>query len=77
VYGISRNTRAWYDNSNAFRLGYRPQDDSEVHAAAVLAREKPSDDVIAETHQGGSFCTAEDVPNPAAPRKPANTGRRK
>ncbi|HET9492451.1 MAG TPA: NAD(P)-dependent oxidoreductase [Methylomirabilota bacterium] len=77
VYGISRNTRAWYDNSNAFRLGYRPQDDSEVHAAAVLAREKPSDDVIAETHQGGSFCTAEDVPNPAAPRKPANKGRRK
>jgi uronate dehydrogenase len=77
VYGISRNTRAWYDNSNAFRLGYRPQDDSEVHAAAVLAREKPSDDVIAETHQGGSFCTAEDVPNPAAPKKPTSKGRRK
>jgi uronate dehydrogenase len=77
VYGISRNTRAWYDNSNAFRLGYRPQDDSEVHATAVLAREKPSDDVIAEAHQGGSFCTAEDVPNPAARERPANKGRRK
>jgi uronate dehydrogenase len=77
VYGISRNTRAWYDNANAFRLGYQPQDDSEVHAAAVLAREKPSDDVIAETHQGGSFCTAEDVPNPAAPKKLTNKGRRK
>jgi uronate dehydrogenase len=76
VYGISRNTRAWYDNSNAFRLGYRPQDDSEVHATAVLAREKPSDDVIAETHQGGSFCTAEDVPNPGAPNKPTNKGRK-
>jgi hypothetical protein len=25
--------------------------------------------VIAETHQGGIFCTAEDVPNPAAPKK--------
>ncbi len=66
VYGISRNKRAWYDNSNAFRLGYQPQDDSEIHAAAVLAREKPSDDAIAEAHQGGTFCTAEDVPNPAA-----------
>jgi uronate dehydrogenase len=69
VYGISGNQRAWYDNSNAFRLGYKPQDDSEKHAAEVLAREKPATDKIAETHQGGIFCTAEDVPNPAAPKK--------
>jgi uronate dehydrogenase len=77
VYGISRNTRAWYDNSNAFRLGYQPQDDSEVYAAEVLAREKPSGDVIAEAHQGGIFCTAEAVPNPAAPKNPAKKPRRK
>jgi uronate dehydrogenase len=76
VYGISKNTRAWYDNSNAFRLGYRPQDDSEVFAEEILAREKPSDDVIAETHQGGIFCTAEEVPNPAA-AKPAKKPERK
>ena len=38
VYGISGNRRAWYDNANAFRLGYRPQDDSELFAAEVLAR---------------------------------------
>jgi len=69
VYGISGNQRAWYDNSNAFRLGYKPQDDSEGHAHDVLAREKPSTDKIAETYQGGMFCTAEDVPNPAAPKK--------
>jgi uronate dehydrogenase len=73
VYGISGNQRAWYDNSNATRLGYRPQDDSEVYAQSVLAREKPSGDAIAEAHQGGVFCTAEEVPNPAAPRK----GKRK
>jgi uronate dehydrogenase len=73
VYGISGNQRAWYDNSNAVRLGYRPQDDSEVYAEEILQKEKPSDDVIAETHQGGIFCTAEDVPNPAAPKK----GRKK
>ena len=24
VYGVSDNHRAWYDNSNAYRLGYRP-----------------------------------------------------
>jgi uronate dehydrogenase len=73
VYGISANKRAWYDNANAYRLGYRPQDDSESYAEEVLAREKPSGDLIAETHQGGVFCTAEEVPNPAAPKK----GKRK
>ena len=77
VYGISGNKRAWYDNSNAKRLGYQPQDDSEVHAQEVLAREKPSNDEIAETHQGGIFCTAEEVPNPAAPKKPVKKAKRK
>jgi uronate dehydrogenase len=77
VYGISRNKRAWYDNSNAFRLGYQPQDDSEIYVAEVLAREQPSGDAIAEAHQGGVFCTAEEVPNPAAPKKPAKKGKRK
>jgi uronate dehydrogenase len=69
VYGISGNKRAWYDNSNAVRLGYRPQDDSESFAEEILKKEKPSADAIAEAHQGGIFCSAEDVPNPAAPKK--------
>jgi uronate dehydrogenase len=73
VYGISGNKRAWYDNSNARRLGYRPQDDSEAFAEEILQRERPSRDAIAEAHQGGVFCTAEEVPNPAAPKK----GKRK
>ena len=33
VYGASENDRSWYDNANAYRLGYRPQDDSEPYAA--------------------------------------------
>jgi len=65
VYGISKNTRAWYDNSNAFRLGYQPQDDSEKWAAEILAKEQPGGDPVAEAHQGGVFCVAEDIPNPA------------
>jgi uronate dehydrogenase len=69
VYGISKNKRAWYDNANAFRLGYRPQDDSEIYAEEILRNEKPSSDTIAETHQGGVFCSVEEVPNPAAPAK--------
>jgi uronate dehydrogenase len=74
VYGISANTRAWYDNSNAARLGYRPQDDSEPYAAEVLAREPPPDPA-AERWQGGVFAVAEALPNPAAPT--TKTRRRK
>jgi uronate dehydrogenase len=69
VYGISGNKRAWYDNSNAYRLGYKPQDDSEVFVQEILQKERPGGDVIAEAHQGGIFCSAEEVPNPAAPKK--------
>lgn len=68
VYGISGNKRAWYDNANAARLGYRPQDDSEPYAAEILAKERPGDPRV-ETYQGGVFVVAEDVPNPAAPKK--------
>ena len=77
VYGISGNKRAWYDNANAKRLGYQPQDDSEIYAAEVLANEKPSGDTIAETHQGGVFCSAEEVPNPAAPERTAKARKKK
>ena len=59
VYGVSGNQRSWYDNSNAERLGYRPQDDAEAYAGAVLAKEKPGSDPRAETFQGGSFVLAE------------------
>src|SRR2546423_5135782 len=67
VYGISGNTRSWYNNSNAVRLGYRPHDDSESFAQEVLAKEKPGDP-RAEMYQGGTFVHMENVPNPAAPK---------
>jgi uronate dehydrogenase len=65
VYGVSGNARSWYDNSNAARLGYRPQDDSEVYAEDVLAREPPGDPRF-EAIQGGPFAVLEEIPNPAA-----------
>jgi uronate dehydrogenase len=68
VYGVSGNKRSWYDNSNAERLGYRPQDDSEAFAGEILAREKPGDP-RAELFQGGVFVTEEEIPNPAAPKR--------
>jgi uronate dehydrogenase len=65
VYGVSRNKRSWYDNSNAYRLGYKPQDDAESYAKEVMAREKPGGDSTAEMYQGGIFTVAEEVLNPA------------
>jgi uronate dehydrogenase len=60
VYGVSGNKRSWYDNSNAHRLGYRPQDDSEPYAAEILAVEAgQAKDPIAERYQGGTFCAEE------------------
>jgi uronate dehydrogenase len=59
VYGVSGNQRSWYDNSNAERLGYRPQDNSEPYSAEVLAREKPAADPRSDIYQGGTFVLAE------------------
>src|SRR6266513_2643610 len=60
VYGVSGNKRSWYDNSNAYRLGYKPQDDSEPYAAEILAAEAgQAKDPIAERYQGGTFCAEE------------------
>jgi len=70
VYGVSGNKRSWYDNSNAFRLGYKPQDDGERFASEVLPKEKPGDP-RAEMYQGGTFVVVEEVPNPAAERQGA------
>ena len=54
VYGVSRNSRSWYDNSNAERLGYVPQDDSESFAAQVPSRGDVGDALV-ERYQGGQF----------------------
>jgi uronate dehydrogenase len=70
VYGVSGNTRSWYDNSNATRLGYRPQDNAESFSKEVLAREKPGDPRV-EMYQGGLFVAVEEVANPAAERQGA------
>lgn len=86
VYGVSDNARSWYDNANALRLGYAPQDDSEIYAEAVLAREPPADP-RAEAFQGGAFVVEEIIPNPSprlarrrrarAPKQAKSTGRTK
>ena len=59
-YGASDNARGWWDNSAAFRLGYRPQGRSEEHSAAALAADaKLPSDPVADWYQGGLFCSEE------------------
>jgi uronate dehydrogenase len=60
-YGASDNARGWWDNSNAMKFGYRPQDRSEPYAEDVLAIEPPaSDDDPDEIYQGGAFVSVEE-----------------
>jgi uronate dehydrogenase len=59
VYGMSDNARAWWDNSAAEALGYRPEGRSEDFAEAVLAAESPTGDPVGDYYQGGPFCSQE------------------
>jgi uronate dehydrogenase len=65
VYGVSENQRAWYDNSNAIRLGYRPLDRSEAYAADILAKHVDNPNPLVEQYQGGTFVAAEDGGDPS------------
>jgi len=59
VYGISDNDRAWFDNANAIRLGYKPQDRSEAYAEEILKKEGPPGTSPADVYQGGGHCMSE------------------
>ncbi len=59
-YGVSDNARGWWDNSAAFRFGYRPQGRAEDHSAEALAADlKLPRDPIGEWYQGGPYCSDE------------------
>ncbi len=65
VYGMSDNKRAWWDNANAHRLGYKPEDKGEDFAAQVLAEHPASTgDPLADAHQGGTFVSVEQGGDP-------------
>ncbi len=52
VYGISGNTRAWWDLEPGRRLGYEPRDDAEDFAGTVLPG---ADDDLEVAFVGGPF----------------------
>ena len=60
VYGMSDNARAWWDNSRAAELGYKPEGQSEMFAEAALAAQALlPPDIVGDRFQGGPFCSQE------------------
>ena len=56
VYGISANTRGWWDLEPGRVLGYEPQDDAEQYAAEILASTpEPAADDVEHAFLGGAF----------------------
>jgi uronate dehydrogenase len=52
VYGISANTRGWWDLRPGRALGYDPQDDAEAYAAEIATR---PDDPAEAARVGGPY----------------------
>ena len=52
LYGISANTRRWWDLEPGRRLGYEPVDDAEEFAGTVPDR---PEDAAEAAHVGGPF----------------------
>ena len=61
VWGVSANTRSYWDNAGAERLGYRPTQNAEDYVAEVLSRPNPLD-ATAQRYQGGGFVTQDFTP---------------
>ncbi len=56
LYGISANTRAWWDLAPGRDLGYEPTDDAEAFADRVAARDADTDEAA---YVGGPFVGTE------------------
>jgi uronate dehydrogenase len=65
--GVSNNTRSYWDNAGAQKLGFKPVQDSEQFAAEILKQPNPLDP-IAQQYQGGQFVTIDFTPTDARPR---------
>ncbi len=57
LYGISANTRAWWDLEPGRALGYHPQDDAEAWAIDIEAVARTPEDDDEATFVGGPFAT--------------------
>lgn len=56
VWGVSANTRSYWDNAGAAPLGYAPTQNAEDYAAEILAKPNPISST-GQLYQGGSFAS--------------------
>ncbi len=56
VYGISANTRGWWDLEPGRALGYHPEDNAEAYAADIEAQPESEQDRFEARFVGGPFC---------------------
>jgi len=54
VYGVSRNKKSWWNNSRAYKLGYKPKDSSDRFKINLLSKNEYKDK-MALLFQGGIF----------------------
>jgi uronate dehydrogenase len=61
VWGVSANTRSYYDLDEGNAIGYRPVQDAEAWADDIRKQPNPLDP-IARQFQGGQFVTTDYTP---------------
>jgi uronate dehydrogenase len=68
VWGVSANTRSYWNNDGAAKLGYQPVQNAEDYAAEILGKPNPLDPV-AQRYQGGGFVTIDYTPSEQRPSR--------
>ena len=68
VWGVSANTRSYWDNAGAAALGYHPKQNAEDYAPDILQQKNPLDPV-AQRFQGGGFVTMDYTPPDQRPSR--------
>ena len=66
VWACSNNDRAYWDNTGAEKLGYKPAQNAEDWAPGILKQPNPLDP-IARQFQGGAFVTLDYTPEDRRP----------
>ena len=57
VYGASKNKKSWWNNSRAYKLGYKPKDSADKFNVNLLSKNEHKDQ-MALFFQGGVFTSA-------------------
>lgn len=73
VWGVSANTRSYYDFTEPNRIGFVPRQNAEDHAAELPAAAAAPDPVAAR-YQGGKFVTQSWTPESGRPRRKPGGG---